>query len=43
MLTEGMTDFQQYALSNPLARARGDSHTYRRIVDPWSIMLTVNK
>jgi hypothetical protein len=38
-----MTDLQQYALSNPLARARGNPNVYRRIVQPWSIILTVNK
>lgn len=38
-----MTDFQHYALSHPLARARGDADDFRSIVLPWSIILTVNK
>jgi len=39
-----MTDFQKYALSHPLARAKGGyQDNYRRIEMPWSIILTVNK
>jgi hypothetical protein len=39
-----MTEFQQYALSHPLARAKGSSQqSYRRIMIPWSVILTVNK
>ena len=39
-----MTDFQKYALSNPLARANGAmQQSFRRIDLPWSIILTVNK
>jgi len=39
-----MTEFQQYALTHPLARARGGyQESYRRIELPWSIILTVNK
>jgi hypothetical protein len=39
-----MTDFQQYALAHPLARAAGaGSQTFRRITVPWSVILTVNK
>ncbi len=40
----GMTDFQTYALSHPLARANGAcQQEYHRITFPWSIILTVNK
>lgn len=39
-----MTDLQTYALSHPLARAKGaDPQSYRRVEIPWSILLTVNK
>ena len=38
-----MTLFQTYALSNPLARARGDADDFRRLIHPWSVILTVNK
>jgi hypothetical protein len=39
-----MTRFQENALAHPLARADGDGQqNYRRIVMPWSIILTVNK
>lgn len=39
-----MTEFQQYALAHPLARAYGENHqSFRRVVIPWSIILTVNK
>jgi hypothetical protein len=38
-----MTDLQQNALANPLARASGKAGSYRRVIHPWSIILTVNK
>jgi hypothetical protein len=40
-----MTEFQRYALANPLARANDVSNAqrYRRLDMPWSIILTVNK
>ena len=39
-----MTDFQLYALSNPLDKANAPfSERYHRVDRPWSIMLTVNK
>lgn len=41
-----MTDLQQYALAHPLARANPDAigaQRYRKLMLPWSIILTVNK
>lgn len=39
-----MTNFQRYALANPLARANGRADDFRRFILPcWSIILTVNK
>lgn len=39
-----MTNMQQYALAHPLARAKGAaSQEFRRIMIPWSVILTVNK
>jgi hypothetical protein len=39
----GMTDLQRYAITHPLARARGNWEHFRRFDPPWSKMLTVNK
>lgn len=38
-----MTDFQKYALSHPLATADPGATRNRRLMMPWSIILTVNK
>jgi hypothetical protein len=39
-----MTEFQQYALTHPLARASGGGQQdFRQISMPWSVILTVNK
>lgn len=38
-----MTGFQKYALQHPLAVAGGSAQKFWREVEPWSIILTVNK
>ncbi len=38
-----MTEMQENALANPLATADAFDLSFRRDIDLWSIILTVNK